>query len=79
MYSSFRLLLRLVRDLRPLADRAVASRAELLEEVWKYANPDVMTRTVDIHVAELRRKPEADPADPEHLLTVRRAGYRLQA
>ena len=58
---------------------AVASRAELLEEVWKYANPDVMTRTVDIHVAELRRKLEADPSDPEHLLTVRKAGYRLQA
>ena len=58
---------------------AVASRAELLEEVWKYANPEVMTRTVDIHVAELRRKLEADPSDPEHLLTVRKAGYRLQA
>ena len=59
-------------------DGAVASRAELLEEVWKYANPGVMTRTVDIHVAELRRKLEADPSDPEHLLTVRKAGYRLQ-
>ena len=58
---------------------AVASRAELLEEVWKYSNPDVMTRTVDIHVAELRRKLEADPSDPEHLLTVRKAGYRLRA
>ena len=60
-------------------DGAVASRAELLEEVWKYANPDVMTRTVDIHVAELRRKLEADPSTPEHLLTVRKAGYRLKA
>ena len=60
-------------------DGAVASRVELLEEVWKYANPDVMTRTVDIHVAELRRKLESDPSDPEHLLTVRKAGYRLKA
>ena len=60
-------------------DGAVASRAELLEEVWKYANPDVVTRTVDIHVAELRRKLESDPSDPEHLLTVRKAGYRLKA
>ncbi len=60
-------------------DGAVASRTELLEEVWKYANPEVMTRTVDIHVAELRRKLEADPSDPDHLLTVRKAGYRLQA
>ena len=60
-------------------DGAVASRTELLEEVWKYANPDVMTRTVDIHIAELRRKLEADPSDPQQVLTVRKAGYRLQA
>ena len=59
-------------------DGAVASRAELLEEVWKYANPNIMTRTVDIHVGELRRKLEADPSNPKHLLTVRKAGYRLQ-
>lgn len=57
---------------------AIASRAELLDEVWDYANTDVATRTVDIHVAELRRKLEDDPSDPEHLLTVRKAGYRLQ-
>jgi len=57
---------------------AVATRRKLLEEVWKYKNPDVMTRTVDIHVGELRRKLEADPSDPKHLLTVRKAGYRLQ-
>ncbi len=57
---------------------AVASRAELLEEVWKYANPNIKTRTVDIHVGELRRKLEADPSNPKHLLTVRKAGYRLQ-
>jgi two-component system alkaline phosphatase synthesis response regulator PhoP len=57
---------------------AVASRAELLDEVWRYANTDVMTRTVDIHVAELRRKLEDDPSSPRHLLTVRKAGYRLR-
>ncbi|MGH7481268.1 MAG: response regulator transcription factor [Longimicrobiales bacterium] len=57
---------------------AVASRAELLDEVWGYANTDVATRTVDIHVAELRRKLEEDPSNPRYLLTVRKAGYRLQ-
>ncbi len=57
---------------------AIASRAELLAEVWEYANTQVMTRTVDIHVAELRRKLEDDPSSPRHLLTVRKAGYRLQ-
>jgi two-component system, OmpR family, alkaline phosphatase synthesis response regulator PhoP len=56
---------------------AVASRADLLEEVWRYANTGVMTRTVDIHVAELRRKLEDDPSEPRYLLTVRKAGYRL--
>jgi DNA-binding response OmpR family regulator len=56
---------------------AVASRAELLDEVWHYANTDVMTRTVDIHMAELRRKLENDPSRPRHLLTARKAGYRL--
>ncbi len=55
----------------------VASRAELLEEVWRY-EPDVYSRTVDIHMAELRRKLEADPAQPRHLLTVRKTGYRLR-
>jgi DNA-binding response OmpR family regulator len=58
---------------------AVASRAELLDEVWEYANTDVETRTVDIHVAELRRKLERDPSEPAHILTVRKAGYRLQS
>lgn len=57
---------------------AVASRADLLEEVWEYRNTDVMTRTVDMHMAELRRKLEDDPSDPKHLLTVRKAGYRLE-
>lgn len=58
---------------------AVATRPELLEEVWGYANTDVETRTVDIHIAELRKKLEDDPAAPRHLLTVRKVGYRLES
>jgi two-component system, OmpR family, alkaline phosphatase synthesis response regulator PhoP len=38
----------------------------------------VLTRTVDTHIAELRRKLEVDPAVPEYILTVRKAGYRLR-
>lgn len=38
----------------------------------------IVSRTVDTHVAELRRKLEAEPARPRHLLTVRKAGYRLE-
>lgn len=56
----------------------VASRSELLGEVWEYGYADVPTRTVDVHVAELRRKLEDDPANPRHILTVRKAGYRLE-
>ena len=54
----------------------VASRLELLREVWGYGE-NVMSRTVDTHVAELRRKLEPDAANPRYLLTVRKTGYRL--
>ncbi|MEM7466375.1 MAG: response regulator transcription factor [Pseudomonadota bacterium] len=58
-------------------ERAVP-RDELLREVWGYAKTaDIETRTVDIHIAKLRRKIEANPKDPERLLTIRGAGYRL--
>ncbi len=60
-------------------DRPV-SREELLEKVWGYRQPDVIeTRTVDIHIAKLRRKIETTPKQPEYLLTVRGEGYRLIA
>jgi two-component system alkaline phosphatase synthesis response regulator PhoP len=38
----------------------------------------VVSRTVDTHVAELRRKLEDDASTPRHILTVRKAGYRIQ-
>ncbi|MEO0575695.1 MAG: response regulator transcription factor [Pseudomonadota bacterium] len=61
------------------SDRAV-SREELLSSVWGYAkNLDIETRTVDIHIAKLRRKIEPNPKSPELLVTVRGAGYRLLA
>jgi two-component system response regulator RegX3 len=56
------------------------SREELLARVWGYSrNLDIETRTVDIHIAKLRRKIEPDPAQPRYLVTVRGAGYRLLA
>jgi two-component system response regulator MtrA len=55
----------------------VASRVELLREVWGYG-PLVLSRTVDSHIAELRRKLERDPADPRHILTVFKIGYRIE-
>jgi len=71
--KEFDLLLALVRR-----RGAVASRVELLREVWGH-RVEVMTRTVDIHIAELRRKLEDDPSEPRHILTVWKAGYRLEA
>ena len=55
----------------------VATRLELLREVWGHRGL-VMTRTIDAHVAELRRKLEDDPAQPRHIITVWKVGYRLQ-
>jgi DNA-binding response OmpR family regulator len=58
-------------------DRPV-SREELLTKVWGYPrNLDIETRTVDIHIAKLRRKIEANPKEPANLITVRGAGNRL--
>jgi two-component system, OmpR family, alkaline phosphatase synthesis response regulator PhoP len=54
----------------------VVTRAQLLEEVWGYSG-EVYSRTVDTHVAELRRKLEDNAADPRHILTVRKTGYRI--
>ena len=67
----------ILRYLEHHHDRPVP-REELLSEVWGYArNLDIETRTVDIHIAKLRRKLERDPKQPERLVTVRTAGYRL--
>ena len=54
------------------------SRDELLTRVWGYdRSAEIETRTVDIHVAKLRRKIEVDAKEPRSLITVRGAGYRL--
>jgi len=54
------------------------SRDELLSKVWGYADDlDLETRTVDIHIAKLRRKIETNSATPAFLVTVRGAGYKL--
>jgi two-component system response regulator RegX3 len=67
----------ILQYLKANSERPV-SREELLTRVWGYAkNLQLETRTVDIHIAKLRRKIEPDPAQPRYLLTVRGAGYRL--
>jgi two-component system alkaline phosphatase synthesis response regulator PhoP len=57
---------------------ATISRDELLNQVWGYhAMPS--TRTVDVHIAWLRQKLEANPRRPQHLLTVHGLGYKFVA
>jgi DNA-binding response OmpR family regulator len=70
--KAYELLLALVRR-----DGAVVTRSELLKEVWGYS-AFVTTRTVDTHVAELRRQIEDDPGTPRHVITVWKVGYRFQ-
>jgi two-component system, OmpR family, alkaline phosphatase synthesis response regulator PhoP len=54
----------------------VVSRMELLRDVW--GNLDAVTsRTVDVHIVQLRRRLERNPRRPEHIVTVRPVGYRL--
>jgi DNA-binding response OmpR family regulator len=55
----------------------VLSRDQLLRAVWGHRGA-VLTRTVDTHIVELRRKLEVDPAAPRHILTIRKTGYRFQ-
>ena len=67
-----------LRLLRYLVERpgATVSRDELLREVWGYsATP--LTRTVDVHIAWLRRKLEPNPRHPRFILTVHGLGYKF--
>jgi DNA-binding response OmpR family regulator len=54
----------------------VVTREELLENVWSL-QADTLSRTVDVHIAGLRRKIEADSRYPRFLLTVKGSGYKL--
>lgn len=55
----------------------VVSRHDLLREVWGH-QAAIVTRTVDSHVSELRQKLEPDPANPRHIHTVWKVGYRFE-
>ncbi|MDX8053945.1 response regulator transcription factor [Lentzea sp. BCCO 10_0798] len=71
--TEFRLLLELAG-----AGGRIVTREQLLQKVWGY---DYFgdTRLLDVHIRRLRRKIEANPDDPELLLTVRGTGYRIRS
>ena len=54
----------------------VVSREQLLNDIWGY-DSFPSTRTIDMHIVNLRKKIERNPARPQHLLTVHGTGYRL--
>jgi len=57
---------------------AALSRNELLDEVWGYDSA-VTTRTVDVHIAGLRQKLEANQRHPQFILTIHGVGYKFRA
>jgi len=52
------------------------SRKQLLRDVWGISG-DITTRTIDRHVASLRKKIESDPTNPEYIKTVYGIGYKF--
>jgi DNA-binding response OmpR family regulator len=54
----------------------VVTREKLLDTVWDY-NAIPFTRTVDMHIAKLRKKVEDNPSDPRFIVTVHRLGYKF--
>jgi len=55
----------------------VLSRTELLECVWGEQNVVISLRTIDSHVASIRKKLEDDPPNPKFIINIRGVGYKL--
>lgn len=55
----------------------VLSRDDFLDRIWGEDNVTVSYRTVDSHIANIRKKIEDDPADPQHILSIRGVGYKF--
>jgi DNA-binding response OmpR family regulator len=57
-------------------EQEVIHRHDLLEKVWGFEVTPT-TRTVDNYILELRKKLETDPSNPNHIITIRGAGYKF--
>ena len=55
----------------------VVTREDFLNRVWGENNTVVTERTIDSHIANIRKKLEDDPADPRYIVSVRGVGYKL--
>lgn len=54
------------------------TREQMLHHIWG-EHASLYTRTIDAHITRLRHKLEINPANPQHIITVHRLGYRLVA
>lgn len=55
----------------------VISRDDFLDHIWGKENVSVSFRTVDSHIANIRKKIEDDPSNPKHILSLRSVGYKF--
>jgi len=55
----------------------VLTRDEILEKVWGEHNVVISLRTIDSHIANIRKKLEDDPANPKYIINIRGVGYKL--
>jgi len=55
----------------------VISRDDFLDKIWGEDNVSVSFRTVDSHIANIRKKIEDDQANPRHILSIRGIGYKF--
>jgi len=55
----------------------VLSRDDFLDSIWGKDNLSVSDRTVDSHIANIRKKLEDDPANPCHIISIRGVGYKF--
>lgn len=67
------------RMLKLLSDKRgqVVTREQFLDKVWGEDNAVVTERTIDSHIANIRKKLEDDPSVPKYILSVRGIGYKL--
>ena len=78
--NTFPVTPREVDILRLMSEREgeAIDRFTFLDEIWGM-DYEGTTRTLDQHIAKLRKKIEKDPAAPRHILTVHGVGYRFRS
>ena len=56
----------------------VLTRDDFLDKIWGEDNVTVSFRTIDSHIANIRKKIELDPSRPQHILSIRGVGYKFK-